>query len=72
MRVALQLDIHQRVRVGFLILLGVGGLCGCAPYGAPAVIQQGSDGWVIGVQLKSGAATDILDWREYHAQANIR
>lgn len=31
-----------------------------------------TDGWVIGVQLKSGAATDILDWREYHAQANIR
>ena len=30
------------------------------------------EGWVIGVQLKSGAATDILDWREFHAQANIR
>ena len=30
------------------------------------------DGWIIGVQLKSGAATDILDWREYHAQAAIR
>lgn len=25
--------------------------------------------WHIGVQLKSGAATDILDWREYHATA---
>ena len=30
------------------------------------------EGWLIGVQLKSGAATDILDWREYHAQATIR
>src|SRR5262245_45987346 len=27
------------------------------------------DGFLIGVQLKSGAATDILDWREFHAQA---
>jgi Tfp pilus assembly protein PilZ len=26
--------------------------------------------WHIGVQLKSGAATDILDWRDYHATAN--
>lgn len=25
--------------------------------------------WCIGVQLKSGAATDILDWRDYHATA---
>jgi Tfp pilus assembly protein PilZ len=30
------------------------------------------EGWLIGVQLKSGAATDILDWREFHAQATIR
>ncbi len=28
--------------------------------------------WAVGVQLKSGAATDILDWREYHAQAGAR
>lgn len=26
--------------------------------------------WHIGVQLKSGAATDILHWRDYHATAN--
>lgn len=34
--------------------------------------EEGDDGqvWYIGVQLKSGAATDILDWREYHATAN--
>lgn len=25
--------------------------------------------WHVGVQLKSGAATDIIDWREYHATA---
>lgn len=31
---------------------------------------QGNPQWFIGVQLKSGAATDILDWREYHASAN--
>ena len=29
-------------------------------------------GWIIGVQLKSGAATDIIDWREHHAQASAR
>jgi len=35
--------------------------------------EDGDDGnpvWRVGVQLKSGAATDILDWREYHATAN--
>lgn len=26
----------------------------------------------IGVQLKSGAATDFLDWREFHAEASAR
>ncbi|MEM9742814.1 MAG: PilZ domain-containing protein [Pseudomonadota bacterium] len=26
----------------------------------------------VGVQLKSGAATDILDWRDYHANAYAR
>lgn len=31
---------------------------------------DGQPTWLIGVQLKSGAATDILDWREYHATAN--
>jgi Tfp pilus assembly protein PilZ len=36
--------------------------------------QAGDDDrdWVIGVQLKSGAATDILDWRDFHAQASAR
>lgn len=32
--------------------------------------EMGNAQWLIGVQLKSGAATDILDWREYHASAN--
>lgn len=32
--------------------------------------DQGKPTWHVGVQLKSGAATDILDWREYHATAN--
>lgn len=31
---------------------------------------NGEPVWHVGVQLKSGAATDILDWREYHATAN--
>lgn len=32
--------------------------------------EDGEPVWHVGVQLKSGAATDILDWREYHATAN--
>ncbi len=31
---------------------------------------DGNPVWHVGVQLKSGAATDILDWRDYHATAN--
>jgi len=33
---------------------------------------KGEVEWFIGVQLKSGAATDISDWREYHANAYAR
>ncbi len=29
-------------------------------------------GWILGVQLKPGAATDIVEWREFHVQANVR
>ncbi len=32
----------------------------------------GEQEWFIGVQLKSGAATDIVDWRDYHANAFAR
>jgi Tfp pilus assembly protein PilZ len=32
----------------------------------------GQEQWFVGVQLKSGAATDIMDWREYHASAYAR
>jgi Tfp pilus assembly protein PilZ len=31
--------------------------------------DKGRDEWLIGVQLKSGAATDIVDWRDFHANA---
>jgi len=31
---------------------------------------RGEQQWYIGVQLKTGAATDIVDWREYHATAS--
>jgi Tfp pilus assembly protein PilZ len=31
---------------------------------------DGQQEWYIGVQLKTGAATDIIDWREYHATAS--
>jgi len=33
---------------------------------------NGQDEWFIGVQLKAGAATDISDWRDYHANAYAR
>jgi Tfp pilus assembly protein PilZ len=32
---------------------------------------DGQQEWYIGVQLKTGAATDIVDWREYHATASM-
>ena len=34
--------------------------------------ENGSDMHFVGVQLKSGAATDILDWRDFHATAYAR
>jgi Tfp pilus assembly protein PilZ len=34
--------------------------------------DKGEQEWFIGVQLKSGAATDIVDWRDYHANAYAR
>ena len=34
--------------------------------------ENGSELHFVGVQLKSGAATDILDWRDYHAAAYSR
>lgn len=34
--------------------------------------SENHDGWLIGVQLKTGAATDIIDWRDHHAQASAR
>ena len=34
--------------------------------------ENGESLYFLGVQLKSGAATDILDWRDYHAKAFAR
>ena len=34
--------------------------------------ENGSELYFVGVQLKSGAATDILDWRDFHATAYAR
>ena len=34
--------------------------------------KKGNEEWLIGVQLKSGAATDIMDWRDFHANAYAR
>jgi Tfp pilus assembly protein PilZ len=36
------------------------------------VNAKGTEEWLIGVQLKSGAATDIMDWRDFHANAYAR
>jgi len=36
------------------------------------VNAKGKEEWLIGVQLKSGAATDIMDWRDFHANAYAR
>jgi len=34
--------------------------------------ENGAELHFVGVQLKAGAATDILDWREFHASAHPR
>ena len=37
--------------------------------------QEDQDGraiWNVGVQLKTGAATDIIDWRDFHSEASYR
>jgi Tfp pilus assembly protein PilZ len=34
--------------------------------------EQHEDEWVVGVQLRPGAATDIVDWQEFHVQINSR
>ncbi len=49
-------------------------LAGEVRWTRPASDPDGSGraGWLVGVQLKSGAATDIIDWREHHAQASVR
>jgi hypothetical protein len=47
-------------------------LAGEVRWSRPLNDAQAEDGFLIGVQLKSGAATDILDWREFHAQAGVR
>jgi len=47
-------------------------LAGEVRWARPMDEHDGTDSWLVGVQLKSGAATDILDWRDFHAQANVR
>jgi Tfp pilus assembly protein PilZ len=47
-------------------------LAGEVRWTRPGPIDEGGrPGWFIGVQLKSGAATDIALWREYHAAASM-
>ncbi len=31
-----------------------------------------ADDWIVGAQLRPGAATDIVEWQEFHVQANVR
>ena len=46
-------------------------LAGEVRWSRPAGDDPGEE-WFVGVQLKSGAATDIIDWRDYHANAYAR
>jgi hypothetical protein len=34
--------------------------------------EEDTGEWFVGVQLKSGAATDIVDWRDFHASVSAR
>lgn len=45
-------------------------LAGEVRWARPGEPDEEESTWYVGVQLKSGAATDILHWRDYHATAN--
>ncbi len=48
-------------------------LAGEVRWSRPTEVGAPDDGqWFVGVQLKSGAATDIVDWREFHANSYAR
>lgn len=62
----LWVDISSRPGKFFL----AGEVRWCRPTGQTD--SAGNDEHFIGVQLKSGAATDILDWRDFHATVSAR
>ena len=48
-------------------------LAGEVRWSRPTDVSTSDDGqWFVGVQLKAGAATDIVDWRDFHATAYAR
>ena len=47
-------------------------LAGEVRWSRPAGASGAENEWFVGVQLKSGAATDIVDWRDYHASVSAR
>ena len=48
-------------------------LAGEVRWSRPTDTGESDDGmWFVGVQLKSGAATDIVDWRDFHANSYAR
>ncbi len=48
-------------------------LAGEVRWSRPTEVGAPDDGqWFVGVQLKSGAATDIVDWRDFHANSYAR
>ena len=48
-------------------------LAGEVRWSRPTEVGAPDNGqWFVGVQLKSGAATDIVDWREFHANSYAR
>ena len=47
-------------------------LSGEVRWSRPTHDDVDGDHWFVGVQLKSGAATDIIDWRDYQAAVSAR
>jgi hypothetical protein len=60
----LWVDIHSRPGKFFL--------AGEVRWARPASDADGTSDWIVGVQLRPGAATDIVDWQEFHVQSNVR
>jgi Tfp pilus assembly protein PilZ len=76
----IQFHTRARIPVGALLDLWVDVrsrpgkffLAGEVRWARPVNDRDEAGEWITGVQLRPGAATDIVDWQEFHVQTNAR